>query len=290
MPDNSEKQERARTPEEQRLWQEREEEIAAFTREAELRRPRLKFINSDGRAVDRADWEGRAKPEIPKNDLGMSLLGAFRQIVAQALDGDRLVALFRHKLAFHIRGAAAQDSACNMLKQGGAQNLFEAEGFREEIGRESSIAQTATSSKVRELSLITPAEWQTWKIDVWRQRLVDPTGTRMISNVWIKDRTAVAHLRETIASVMKPQDIANKHDGSKPKASAKTRCKASLVNLMFISPNKKPKSKAEFQLEAKSLFGTSERQFLEAWNEAVEETGAKEWSAPGRPPKNPRTN
>ena len=65
MPSDSEKHER-RTPDEQRLWQ---EEIAAFSREAELRLCSLKFINSDGKAVAPADWEGRQPPKLPDNIL-----------------------------------------------------------------------------------------------------------------------------------------------------------------------------------------------------------------------------
>jgi hypothetical protein len=291
MPDDSEKQERVRTPDEQQLWPEREEEIAASSPEAELCLPRLKLINSDGRAVEPADWEGRrSRPlKIPDDDCGVSLLGAIRRIIAKGHDGDRLSALFAKKLAIHIYNTHAEardayDNSVDILRQGGAQNLIEADGFHEDTGTRSSITQ---------------GDWQTWEIDGWRNRLIDPAdGTRTITNVWIKNVTSIARLRESVANATKPHYdpvVANKHDGSRSSANAKKQCQAWLVKLMKISPNYQPKVKGEYQKEAQALFkGLSGRMFIDAWAFALKKTEATGWSRPGRPKKtphlNPRTN
>ena len=100
MPHDSEKQERSR------LWLEREEEIAAASRKAALRLPGLKLINSDGKAMEPADWEGRRPRKMPDNDCGVSLLGAIRRIVAKGHDGERLLAQFAKKARFsHLQHA-----------------------------------------------------------------------------------------------------------------------------------------------------------------------------------------
>jgi hypothetical protein len=285
------KQERARTPDEERLRQERAEEIAAASREAELRLPGLKYLNSDGNWVKYEEWEGWRRPEISENDPGMSLLGAIRQIVAQGLDGERLLVLFARasrasrgdrgkRLGFHVHNTHAEakmayESAVSIFRQAAVQNLIEAEGFTEATNERSSI---------------TPAQWKDWEIDGWRNRLIDPAdSTRTITNVWIKNKTSVLHLREAVANVTKP----HKHDGTRSKANAKKQCKAWLIDLMSSSPKCRPKIKEEYLKEAQAAFCVTERQFILAYAEAVEETGS-EWSRHGRPKKsgqkNPRTN
>jgi hypothetical protein len=57
-----------------------------------------------------------------------------------------------------------------------------------------------------------------------------------------------------------------------------------LVRLMRESPDERPKQKREYQNEAREKFRKmSVRQFLRAWDAAVEETAATEWSKAGRP-------
>jgi len=60
-------------------------------------------------------------------------------------------------------------------------------------------------------------------------------------------------------------------------------CRRWLVGLMRESPDKRPKPKAQFQTEAQKKFRKlSERQFLRAWDAAVEESAATNWSKAGR--------
>jgi hypothetical protein len=62
---------------------------------------------------------------------------------------------------------------------------------------------------------------------------------------------------------------------------AETRCGEWLKKEMRASPTKSPKSKLEFHIEAKSLFGVSGRAFNRAWTSEIKSTGAA-WQRPGR--------
>lgn len=69
---------------------------------------------------------------------------------------------------------------------------------------------------------------------------------------------------------------------------AETRCRGWLEREMRKSPDNRPRPRTEWQLDAISKFGVMGRPFDRAWAEAIKRTGAN-WSAPGRPTKNPRT-
>jgi hypothetical protein len=76
-------------------------------------------------------------------------------------------------------------------------------------------------------------------------------------------------------------------------AKSERDCRRWLVDLMRESPDERPKPKRQFQTEAQRKFRKlSVRQFLRAWDAAVEETAATEWSKAGRPKtkSNHRTN
>lgn len=69
------------------------------------------------------------------------------------------------------------------------------------------------------------------------------------------------------------------------KASSEVRCRRWLADLMRESPER-PKSKSKFKAEALKKFRPiSARQFLKAWDAAIEETRAFDWKKVGRPPK-----
>ena len=225
LSDHSAKQERARTPDEQRLLREREEEIAAASSEAELRRPRLKFINSDGRAVDRADWEGRRPSPMPDETPGLisdeaegsdrnnqwgSLLDAVRLIIAQSADGERLSRLVidEPSLAFLYRNKYAEvrtafEHAVSKIEEWLKQGLVEGEGFHEDTGTRSSITQR---------------EWQSRVIKICENRLINPLRGTRETYPWITD--IEIHLEKVVGLANSQQAVAKVTEPS-PGRSAK---------------------------------------------------------------------
>jgi hypothetical protein len=72
----------------------------------------------------------------------------------------------------------------------------------------------------------------------------------------------------------------------KPSASARAKleCKRWLMEQMWQSPLERPKPKTEYKREALKRFPKlTARQFLSAWDWAIEESGAANWARPGRP-------
>jgi hypothetical protein len=67
-------------------------------------------------------------------------------------------------------------------------------------------------------------------------------------------------------------------------AKSELECRRWLVGLIRESPNERPKPKERFQTEAQKKFkNLSARQFLRAWDIAVEEVPGNVWSKRGRP-------
>jgi hypothetical protein len=67
-------------------------------------------------------------------------------------------------------------------------------------------------------------------------------------------------------------------------AKSERDCRRWLIAVMRESPDERPKPKQQFQTEAQKKFrNLSERQFLRAWDTAVEEAPATNWSKRGRP-------
>jgi hypothetical protein len=67
-------------------------------------------------------------------------------------------------------------------------------------------------------------------------------------------------------------------------AKSERDCLRWLVGLIRESPDERPKPKLQFQTEAQNKFkNLSERQFLRAWDAAVEEVIGNSWSKRGRP-------
>jgi hypothetical protein len=65
---------------------------------------------------------------------------------------------------------------------------------------------------------------------------------------------------------------------------AERNCERWLAEQMRRSPSKRPRSRSAMWTDARSLFpGLGKRQFDRAWQRAVRETGALEWSRAGRP-------
>lgn len=66
-------------------------------------------------------------------------------------------------------------------------------------------------------------------------------------------------------------------------AKSERECRRWLVGLIRESPNERLKPKRQFKIEAQKKFkNLSERQFLRAWDAAVEEVPGNKWSNPGR--------
>ena len=74
-------------------------------------------------------------------------------------------------------------------------------------------------------------------------------------------------------------------------ALAEKKCGKWLRELMLASPKKRTASKRELLAQAMENFGIAERAFVRAWANAISDTCATAWSAPGAPKKdrNPRT-
>jgi hypothetical protein len=69
-----------------------------------------------------------------------------------------------------------------------------------------------------------------------------------------------------------------------PAASAESNCRKWLADQMRASPLEKPKPKSTFRDEALSLFPKlGKRAFDRAWDSAIKETRAVNWSNPGAP-------
>jgi len=69
-------------------------------------------------------------------------------------------------------------------------------------------------------------------------------------------------------------------------ANVANRCEDWLKSEMEKSPQFRPKRKSDFREDAQGSFeGLTEREFNQAWKNAMESTGATAWSAPGRPRK-----
>lgn len=87
-------------------------------------------------------------------------------------------------------------------------------------------------------------------------------------------------------------DLVRLWPASSPKANSEIQCRYWLASLMRESPER-PKPKKEFQTEALKKFNPmSARQFVRAWDAAMEETKAFGWKKVGRPRaiSNHRTN
>jgi hypothetical protein len=70
---------------------------------------------------------------------------------------------------------------------------------------------------------------------------------------------------------------------AKRAVAAETRCQECLVTEMMRSPDRAPKSKADFLADCQARFpGLSERGFERAWADAIKRTGAVSWSKAGR--------
>lgn len=68
--------------------------------------------------------------------------------------------------------------------------------------------------------------------------------------------------------------------------SAEQACYRWLLSAMRASPEQRPKSRIAFLADAKAQFaGLADRQFIRAWQRAINESGAK-WSKSGRPKSN----
>ena len=83
---------------------------------------------------------------------------------------------------------------------------------------------------------------------------------------------------------LKRQDVLDIWPREGGVAKSEHDCRRWLVAIMRESPDERPKPKRQFQTEAQRKFrNLSERQFLRAWDTAVEEAPATNWSKRGRP-------
>jgi hypothetical protein len=90
---------------------------------------------------------------------------------------------------------------------------------------------------------------------------------------------------------LKSRDLMRLWPSTPATMKAEHNCARWLAQQMAQSPTKRPKSRAAFWTDAKRQFrGLAKRQFDRAWDKAVAETGAENWSKAGRPKSNHRTN
>jgi hypothetical protein len=74
----------------------------------------------------------------------------------------------------------------------------------------------------------------------------------------------------------------------RPNVAAEKQSQQYLVTEMQLSPNRRPKPKADFLADCKARFpGLGERGFERAWADAIRRTGAVGWRSAGRPRKSP---
>lgn len=121
------------------------------------------------------------------------------------------------------------------------------------------------------------------------QFLQDPAGDLNEGwlNVSLVRAEVVTWLNATVAENGNLQRLARSANASTKQQNTiagVTECREWLVGMMFKNGQLQPKAKTktEYRLEAQGLFGISERQFIRAWDDAIEATGASDWSDPGR--------
>ena len=69
-----------------------------------------------------------------------------------------------------------------------------------------------------------------------------------------------------------------------PQDARERRCYGYLVEQMRASPNRSPRTKAEFDDDCRARFLVKANSFEYCWREAIRVTGAH-WGQPGRPPR-----
>jgi hypothetical protein len=134
-----------------------------------------------------------------------------------------------------------------------------------------------------------PLVWAQSKPQGIGQFLQDPAGDLNEGwlNVSLVRAEVMAWLNATVAENGNLQRLARSSNASTKQQNtiaSVTECREWLVGMMFKNGQLQPKAKTktEYRIEAQGIFGISERQFIRAWDDAIEATGASDWSDPGR--------